>query len=669
LRDNNYFVSDTNYGWGPDEIGSYTDIGHWWLWFRGPNSATYLSALYAENGQHSSYSRLPNDPGGENKIIMFKSCFPNSALKGSQSDPVPLIENNLLKGEDSSSPYHTIANAKGIYIDILNYFGTRQDKLFIIIAAPPLSDPTYSDNARAFNQWLTQEWLQNYPYNNVFVFDFYNVLTSNGGNPNISDLGWATGNHHRWWQGAVQHKINDGGNTLAYFSGDDHPSSAGNLKATGEFVPLLNLAYDRWNSQTAFYTVTFYTDPPTGTITAGGVTKINGSTGTYTANQQVHVVANAPSGFSFSYWETFGISINDEYSRDTVINVVSDGWVKAHFKAYYSASIIGIVVVPDPGNVGQGSKMTFTVTVRSTGTKDISIAKVQLNIFKPGGGVAASPFASLTNFKVGTERTVQITYILPKSAPTGGWTYDVYIFRGATILDQLTGQSFVVQAPIITGQIVSVADNPDPAGQGSKLTLAVTVRNTGNMILPSVTVRLKVYRPDSVLAASLSRSITNFVAGTERLVQVTYTLPLTAQKGMWKYDVQVYYGTTPLDSKTGESFTVETPVKTGSILSVVDEPDPVMRGHTATFTITFRNTGNIVWSSAHVTVKIYKPGGTLATQRIVTVINVVPGVDYTRSLTWLVPSTSPTGQCTYTVTLTYLTTTVATGTGNTITVN
>ena len=27
LRDNNYFVSDTNYGWGPDAIGDTTDIG------------------------------------------------------------------------------------------------------------------------------------------------------------------------------------------------------------------------------------------------------------------------------------------------------------------------------------------------------------------------------------------------------------------------------------------------------------------------------------------------------------------------------------------------------------------------------------------------------------------------------------------------------------------
>ncbi len=138
LRNNNYFVSDTNYGWGPDGIGSSTDIGHWWLWFRGPDSASYLSALYAESGQHSSYSRMTSDPpAGENKVILFKSCFPNSALQGNPGDPVPPIDENPLRGEDSGSAYHTVANAKGIYIDLLEYFRTRPDKLFVVITAPP----------------------------------------------------------------------------------------------------------------------------------------------------------------------------------------------------------------------------------------------------------------------------------------------------------------------------------------------------------------------------------------------------------------------------------------------------------------------------------------------------------------------------------------------------
>ena len=250
LGDNNYFVSDTNYGWGPDNIGDRTDIGNWWEWFRGPNSSTYLNPLYNEGEQHCSYSRLTSVLSGENEIIMFKSCFPNSALQGNPNDSVPPIDSNPLKGEGSGSEYHTVANAKGIYIDILEYFRSRQDKLFIVITAPPLmaneTNTAEAANARSFNNWLVNEWLAGYPYKNVAVFDFYNVLTSNGGNPNTNDVGLETGNHHRWWNGAIQHIQTVNNNKAAYPSGDSHPSRAGNLKATGEFLPLLNVAYHQW---------------------------------------------------------------------------------------------------------------------------------------------------------------------------------------------------------------------------------------------------------------------------------------------------------------------------------------------------------------------------------------------------------------------------------------
>jgi len=269
LRDNNYFVSDTNYGWGPDTIGDTTDIGHWWLWFRGPDSTIYMNALYAEGEQHSSYSRMDTAPAGENEIIMFKSCFPNSALRGRPSDPVPAIENNPLKGQDSGSEYHKVGNAKGIYIDLLEYFATRQDKLFIVVTAPPLNDPTFSNNARALNLWLIHDWLRGYPYRNVFVFDFYNVLTTNGGDPNTNDLDQETGNHHRWWNNAIQHKFDgdddDNPNVTEYptSSEDEHPSRAGNLKATAEFLPLLDFAYNRWKSiETTTTTIASETTAP-----------------------------------------------------------------------------------------------------------------------------------------------------------------------------------------------------------------------------------------------------------------------------------------------------------------------------------------------------------------------------------------------------------------------
>ncbi len=262
LMANNYFVSDTNYGWGlgldpVDPIGSYTDIGNWYDWFGSGRNSTVLSALYAESGQNSSYSRLATDPGGPNEIILFKSCFPNSALKGSLSDPIPPIDSNPLKGQSSDSSDHTVSNAKGIYLDLLPYFASMPGKLFVVITAPPrvLANTTTAEatNARAFNEWLvdkTNGWLKDYTLNNVAVFDFYNVLTTNGGDAVTNDLEQETGNHHRWWKGAVQH-ISDGVSNMAAYPvspTDDHPTVAGGQKATVEFVPLLNVFYHRWKN-------------------------------------------------------------------------------------------------------------------------------------------------------------------------------------------------------------------------------------------------------------------------------------------------------------------------------------------------------------------------------------------------------------------------------------
>jgi len=263
LRDNNYFVSDTNYGWGPDGIGNNTDIGHWWTWFRGLSSSTYTQAVYDTTNQHASYTRPMADPGGENEIVMFKSCYPNSNLKGNPDD-LPTTGDNPLRGQSCGSAYHTVANAKGIYNDILEYFATRQDKLFVVITAPPVQSGTWADNARAFNTWLVEDWLDGYPHDNVAVFDFYNVLTSNGGSWNVNDFDWETGNHHRYRNSAIEYVTDQGGNTAAYPDGgsDNHPSAAGNQKATGEFVPLLNIFYHRWTSGQS--TTTYYVRPDGG---------------------------------------------------------------------------------------------------------------------------------------------------------------------------------------------------------------------------------------------------------------------------------------------------------------------------------------------------------------------------------------------------------------------
>ncbi len=281
LRDAGWFVSDTNYGWGPTDpdaegpIGDHTDIGSWWRWFVGPRRDTYVTALLAESGQHSEYARRSNDPGGTNRVVMFKSCFPNSQLGGSPADPIPPIDANPLRGEGSGSEYHTVANAKGIYVALRDMFATRPDVLFVVVTAPPLvsgeTDVTAAANARAFNDWLVKEWLTGYAGRNVLVFDFFNVLTSNGGStrtndPGVNDLGWADGNHHRVRNGVAEHVRSVANDRSAYASApdDSHPTGAGGLKASGEFVPLLNAAWHCWQGTAGCPMPT--TTPPTCTV-------------------------------------------------------------------------------------------------------------------------------------------------------------------------------------------------------------------------------------------------------------------------------------------------------------------------------------------------------------------------------------------------------------------
>lgn len=83
------------------------------------------------------------------------------------------------------------------------------------------------------------------------IGNWYNWFRDTG-SATTNDLNQATGNHHRIWNNAVQHKT-DGDddanpNVLEYPTGDDHPSAAGGQKASGEFLPLLNAAYHRWQA-------------------------------------------------------------------------------------------------------------------------------------------------------------------------------------------------------------------------------------------------------------------------------------------------------------------------------------------------------------------------------------------------------------------------------------
>jgi hypothetical protein len=239
------------YSDGTSTIGAHTDIGEWWEWFRGPSSAAHLKALYREHGQQGDYARLEDpDPVRENEMVLLQSSFANSRLFGLPTDPAT-SDANSLRGQPSSSSEMTVSNAKGIYNDILDYFAAHQEKLFIVVTAPPLaSEETSAEeaaNARGLNEWLVNDWLRGYAHKNVAVLDFYSTLTSNGGDANVNDLGAETGSHHRWWSGAVQH-VDAEGDVSAYAESvtGSHPTAAGMQKATVELVTLLNYYRNRW---------------------------------------------------------------------------------------------------------------------------------------------------------------------------------------------------------------------------------------------------------------------------------------------------------------------------------------------------------------------------------------------------------------------------------------
>lgn len=206
LNDSNIHVADTYYGWR--EMGDRTDTADWPDWF----NDDVMPSVYSELGNMTGYNTIaPAD--GENTIIMFKSCFPNSDVGNS------------------------IEDEKKIYLSLLDYFEKHQDKMFVLITPPPMQSISHPEKTRELVNWLVSEngWRSGYEGNNLFVFDFYNVLT-------------AKDNHHMLVDGKEAHIVESSSNTLYYDSwGDDHPSDAGSQKAAEEFVPLLLYWYQEFS--------------------------------------------------------------------------------------------------------------------------------------------------------------------------------------------------------------------------------------------------------------------------------------------------------------------------------------------------------------------------------------------------------------------------------------
>jgi hypothetical protein len=201
--------------------------------------------------------------------------------------------------------------------------------------------------------------------------------------------------------------------------------------------------------------------------------------------------------------------------------------------------------------------MIFNVTVRNIGSSAMSSVTVQWKGYGPGGsppGITLAT-AAIHSFAPGTIISVPVVYTLSTSAALGTWAYGVYIYYGTTLLDQQTGLTFTVAAPVYTGSILSATESPVARGHAANFT--VTVENTGNIYWPHATIIVKVYGPAGNLTTSLTLTISNVMPNVRSGPYIlSWTVPSGAAPGAYTYDVFFYYGTSWLDSKTGNTMSV-----------------------------------------------------------------------------------------------------------------
>jgi len=186
--------------------GDHTDMEHWVRWFN-----DYRQGVKAHG-----------TADGYNRIIMFKSCFPASNVSADGTEP-----NYKAVYRHPDGPGHTYSYSGSTYKPLEDIFAENPDVLFIPVTAPPrhyASTDATTDaegaRARAFNNWLKNEWLPSYNaahpgLHNVAVFDWFDILAYPDDHP----------------QHPNRLRQEYGGE-----SGDSHPNSAADVYSTQVFA-------------------------------------------------------------------------------------------------------------------------------------------------------------------------------------------------------------------------------------------------------------------------------------------------------------------------------------------------------------------------------------------------------------------------------------------------
>jgi len=271
----------------PDSLdptaGDLTDMCHWIRWFN-----DYLAQV-----------RAYGCADGVNRIVMFKSCFPNSDIGDDGAEPGdPFSQDRTLANyraifRHPNGPGNTYTDGAATYRPLEDIFAGNPDTLFIYVTAPPLryAETTNANahRARLFNNWLKNEWLASYnaahpTLHNVAIFDLFDLLAyadSYALHPNRlrAEYGGATG--------------------------DSHPNAAANAVMTQVFATnpgnFLDAAWAAFAGSGPHYALTLTVAPPAAQA-AGCALAANPPGLSYPAGQEVELTAQPAEGWAFSQW-------------------------------------------------------------------------------------------------------------------------------------------------------------------------------------------------------------------------------------------------------------------------------------------------------------------------------------------------------------------------------
>ncbi len=304
--------------------GDNTDMYHWIFWFN-----DYLNHVLS----HECAT-------GINKIVMFKSCYPNSDIQEAGTEP-----------GDPFDSYSTIANYKALYRHpsgsgntypyeghtyqaLEDIFAANPSTLFIPVTAPALvstqTNKVHAKNARTFNNWLKGEWLTSYNtshpgLNNVMVFDWFDVLA----NP---DDGSATANMQK----------------TAYRSDDpSHPNDVANAYSTTLFATndpnFIDTAWTAFNGSQTPYDITM-------TVSPDGAGTTTPTVGRHSLTSPQGITATPAAGQVFSGWTTSaGLTAANPNSESTTLSFNQNGTVTANFVPIPATATLTMAVTPETG--------------------------------------------------------------------------------------------------------------------------------------------------------------------------------------------------------------------------------------------------------------------------------------------------------------------------------